>query len=44
MAGGINNAVMRCIRELGLKAKPDTAAPSLAEIAARHAKAESAPA
>ena len=39
-AAGINNAVLRALRDLGLKNKAaEKAVPTIAEIAARHAKA-----
>jgi hypothetical protein len=43
-AAGINNAVLRALKDLGLKGKgaDKQAPPSLADIAARHAKAASA--
>lgn len=45
-AAGINNAILRALRDLGLRGKgiEKRAPPSLAEIAARHAKAEGVPA
>ncbi len=42
-AAGINNAVLRALKDLGLKNKvAEKSAPSIAEIAARHAKAAEA--
>jgi hypothetical protein len=43
-AAGINNAVLRALKDLGLKAKAaeKLTTPSLAEIASRHAKASPA--
>jgi hypothetical protein len=39
-ASGINNAVLRALKDIGLKSKgAEKAVPTLAEIAARHAKA-----
>jgi len=36
--GALNNALRLCLRELGLKGKAPAKAPSLADIAARHAE------
>ncbi len=41
--GGINSAIRNALRDLGLKRKEKASSPSLAEIASRHAKADTAP-